>query len=230
MGSYAAPLRDMRFVLFELLDVERRYAELPGMAVDRETLDQLLETAGKFASGVLFPLNQVGDREGCKLKDGAVTTPTGFRDAFRQFRDGGWAGLDADAEDGGQGLPHSIGIVVEDMVASANQAFSMYPGLTHGVYSCIRSYGTEQQKRTYLPKLANCEWTGTMCLTEAHCGTDLGLLRTRAVPQAGGSYLVTGEKIFISSGEHDLAENIVHLVLARLPDAPKGTKGFPFPV
>jgi alkylation response protein AidB-like acyl-CoA dehydrogenase len=225
MGSYTAPLRDMRFVLFELLDVERQYAELPGMEVDRETIDQVLETAGKFASEILFPLNQVGDREGCTLKDGAVKTPTGFREAFRQYRDGGWAGLDAAPEDGGQGLPHSIGIVVEDMVASANQSFSMYPGLTHGAYSCIRAYGTEQQKRTYLPKLASCEWTGTMCLTESHCGTDLGLLRTRAEPQADGSYLVTGEKIFISSGEHDLADNIVHLVLARMPDAPRGTKG-----
>lgn len=225
MGSYTAPLRDMRFVLFELLDVERLYAELPGMEVDRETIDQMLETAGEFASEILFPLNQVGDREGCTLKDGEVKTPAGFREAFRQYRDGGWAGLDCAPEDGGQGLPHSIGIVVEDMVASANQSFSMYPGLTHGAYSCIRAYGTEEQKRTYLPKLANCEWTGTMCLTEAQCGTDLGLLRTRAEPQADGSYLVTGEKIFISSGDHDLADNIVHLVLARLPDAPKGTKG-----
>jgi alkylation response protein AidB-like acyl-CoA dehydrogenase len=225
MGSYTAPLRDMRFVLYELLDVAKLYQELPGMELDAETIDQMLETAGRFASDVLFPLNQVGDREGCTLENGAVKTPTGFRDAWRQFRDGGWSSLDADPADGGQGLPHSIGIVLEDIVGAANHSFSMYPGLTHGVYSCIRAYGTEEQKRRFLPKLASCEWTGTMCLTEAHSGTDLGLLRTKAEPQADGSYLVTGEKIFISSGEHDLSDNIVHLVLARLPGAPAGTKG-----
>ncbi len=225
MGSYTAPLRDMRFVLYELLDVTKQYQQLPGMELDAETIDQMLETAGRFASDVLFPLNQVGDREGCTLENGVVTTPTGFREAWQQFREGAWSSLDADPADGGQGLPHSIGIVLEDIVGAANHSFSMYAGLTHGVYSCIRAYGTEEQKRRFLPKLASCEWTGTMCLTEAHCGTDLGLLRTKAEPQADGSYLVTGEKIFISSGEHDLSDNIVHLVLARLPGAPAGTKG-----
>ena len=225
MGTYTAPLRDMRFVLFELLDVESRFAELPGMELDQATLDQMLEAAGRFASDVLFPLNQVGDREGCSLRDGVVTTPTGFREAFRQYREGGWAGLDCDPSDGGQGLPHAMHIVIEDVFGAANHSFSMYPGLTHGAYSCIRAYGTEAQRRTFLPRLATCEWTGTMCLTEAHCGTDLGLLRTRAEPQADGSYLVTGEKIFISSGDHDLADNVVHLVLARLPGAPAGTRG-----
>ena len=225
MGQYTAPLRDMRFVLHELLDVEKQFAEIPGSEVDRATIDQMLDTAGRFASDVLFPLNQVGDREGCTLRNGEVKTPSGFRDAFQQYREAGWAGLDCDPDDGGQGLPHAMGIVIGEMIGSANHSFSMYPGLTHGAYSCIRAYGTEQQKRLYLPKLATCEWAGTMCLTEAHAGTDLGLLRTRAAPQADGSYLVTGEKIFISSGDHDLADNIVHLVLARLPGAPAGTKG-----
>jgi acyl-CoA dehydrogenase len=225
MAQYTAPLRDMRFVLYELLDVETQFAEMPGLEVDRATIDQMLDTAGRFSSDVLFPLNAVGDKEGCTLKDGVVSTPTGFREAFRQFREAGWSGLDCHPDDGGMGLPHTVGIVVSEIVGSANHSFSMYAGLSHGAYSCIRAHGSEAQKRLYLPKLASCEWTGTMCLTEAHSGTDLGLLRTRAQPQPDGSYLLTGEKIFISSGDHDLAENIVHLVLARLPDAPKGTKG-----
>jgi alkylation response protein AidB-like acyl-CoA dehydrogenase len=225
MGQYAAPLRDMRFVLYELLEVDKHFTELPNVELDRPTLDQMLESAGRFATDVLFPLNQKGDREGCQLRDGEVTTPTGFRDAFRQYREAGWPGLDCRTEDGGQGLPHALDIVFGDIIGSANHSFSMYPGLTHGAYSCILAYGTEEQKRLYLPKLASCEWTGTMCLTEAHAGTDLGLLRTRAEPQPDGSYLVTGEKIFISSGDHDLADNVVHLVLARLPGAPAGTKG-----
>jgi alkylation response protein AidB-like acyl-CoA dehydrogenase len=225
MAQYTAPLRDMRFVLYELLDVERQFAEIPGLEVDRATIDQMLDTASRFSSDVLFPLNAVGDKEGCTLRDGAVRTPKGFREAFQQFREAGWSALDCHPDDGGMGLPHTIGMVISEMLGSANHSFSMYPGLSHGAYSCIRAHGSAEQKRLYLPKLASCEWTGTMCLTEAHSGTDLGLLRTRAEPQADGSYLLTGEKIFISSGDHDLAENIVHLVLARLPDAPRGTKG-----
>jgi alkylation response protein AidB-like acyl-CoA dehydrogenase len=227
MAKYTPPLRDMKFVLHELLNVERELKALPPHAdIDAETIDSILEEAGKFCSEVLQPLNAVGDREGCKLlPDGSVKTPTGFKEAYRQFVEAGWPSLGADPAFGGQGLPHVVHSACMEMQNSANQAWTMYPGLSHGAYNALHAFGTDEQKQTFLPKLVSGQWTGTMCLTEAHCGTDLGLLKSRAEPQADGSYRITGTKIFISAGEHDMAENIVHLVLARLPDAPGGTKG-----
>jgi alkylation response protein AidB-like acyl-CoA dehydrogenase len=227
MPQYVPPLRDMQFVLHEMLGVERELKALPQHAdLDGETIDAVLEEGGKFCSEVLFPLNQIGDREGCTFSaDGSVTTPAGFKEAYRQFVDAGWPSLGADPDFGGQGLPHVVSSAFMEMMNSANQAWSMYPGLSHGAYNALHAFGTPEQKALYLPKLVGGQWTGTMCLTEAHCGTDLGLLRTRAEPAADGSYALTGTKIFISAGEHDMAENIVHLVLARLPDAPGGTKG-----
>ncbi|OIQ96172.1 acyl-CoA dehydrogenase [mine drainage metagenome] len=228
MGQYVAPLRDMQFVLHELLEVEGELKQLPRHAeIDAEIINQLLEEGGKFASKVLFPLNYSGDREGCNLdrETHQVTTPKGFREAYRQYVEAGWPALSCDPEHGGQGLPLVVNNSFYEMMNSANQAWTMYPGLSHGAYECLHEHGTTEQQRLYLPKLVSGEWTGTMCLTEAHCGTDLGLLRTKADPQADGSYRITGAKIFISAGEHDLAENIIHLVLARLPDAPSGTRG-----
>ena len=227
MAKYTPPLRDMRFVLHELLNVERELKLLPPHAdIDAGTIDSILEEAGKFCSEVLQPLNAVGDREGCKLlPDGSVKTPTGFKEAYQQFVEAGWPSLGADPDFGGQGLPHVVHSAVMEMQNSANQAWTMYPGLSHGAYNALHAFGTPEQKQVYLPKLVSGEWTGTMCLTEAHCGTDLGMLKTRAEPNADGSYAITGTKIFISAGEHDLSQNIVHLVLARLPDAPGGTKG-----
>ncbi|MGE0797410.1 MAG: acyl-CoA dehydrogenase C-terminal domain-containing protein [Lautropia sp.] len=227
MPQYTPPLRDFQFVLHELIDAPAALAELPRHAeVNRELIDQVLEEGGKFCAEVLFPLNRSGDEEGCRYEgDGVVRTPKGFKDAWEQFKAGGWPTLTCDPELGGQGLPAVVGIAFQEMMNSANQAWTMYPGLTHGAYDCLHAHGTPEQKTLYLPKLVSGEWTGTMCLTEAHCGTDLGLLKTRAEPQADGTYRLTGTKIFISSGEHDLADNIIHLVLARLPDAPPGTKG-----
>ena len=228
MGQYVAPLRDMQFVLHELLEVEGELKQLPRHAeIDAEIINQLLEEGGKFASKVLFPLNHSGDREGCRLdrETHQVTTPKGFKEAYRQYVEAGWPALSCDPEHGGQGLPLVVNNAFYEMMNSANQAWTMYPGLSHGAYECLHEHGTPEQQRLYLPKLVSGEWTGTMCLTEAHCGTDLGLLRTKAEPQADGSYKITGAKIFISAGEHDLAENIIHLVLARLPDAPTGTRG-----
>jgi alkylation response protein AidB-like acyl-CoA dehydrogenase len=227
MPQYVPPLRDMQFVLHELLGIEKALSKLPAHAgIDRATIDSVLEEGGKFCAEVLFPLNQVGDREGCKrLADGSVTTPTGFKHAYRQFVDGGWPSLAADTKFGGQGLPHVVHGAFMEMMNSANQAWAMYPGLSHGAYNAVHAFGTPEQKQIYLPKLVSGEWTGTMCLTEAHSGTDLGLLKTKAEPNADASYAITGTKIFISAGEHDLSQNIVHLVLARLPDAPAGTKG-----
>jgi alkylation response protein AidB-like acyl-CoA dehydrogenase len=226
MPTYQAPVRDMRFVLHEMLQIER-FSNLPGFAdAPRDVVDQILEEGAKFTEEVLHPLNQVGDREGCtRLQDGTVLTPTGFKDAFRQLVDAGWPLLSANPEYGGQGLPHILNLAFNEMVSSANMAFGMYPGLTHGAYAAIETGGTPEQKALYLPKMASCQWTGTMNLTEPHCGTDLGLLRTKAVPQGDGSYLITGQKIFISAGEHDMAENIIHLVLARIEGAPEGVKG-----
>jgi len=227
MGQYAAPLRDMQFVLHELLNVEDELKQMPKHAdLDAETINQVLEEAGKFCAEVLFPLNQVGDREGCTYAgDGVVTTPAGFKEAYRHYVEAGWPALGCDPQYGGQGLPAFVNNALYEMMNSANQAWTMYPGLSHGAYECLRAHGTPEQQQTWLPKLVSGAWTGTMCLTEPHCGTDLGLLRTKAEPNADGSYALTGTKIFISSGEHDLTENIVHLVLARLPDAPPGTKG-----
>ena len=227
MPHYTPPLRDFQFVLHEVLDAQAQLAELPRHAeINRELIDQVLQEGGKFCAEVLFPLNRPGDEEGCRyVGDGAVSTPKGFKQAWEKFKAAGWPTLTCAPELGGQGLPYAIGMPFQEMLNSANQAWSMYPGLTHGAYDCLREHGTAQQKALYLPKLVSGEWTGTMCLTEAHCGTDLGMLRSRADPQPDGSYNITGTKIFISSGEHDLAENIIHLVLARLPDAPPGTKG-----
>jgi len=228
MPSYHAPLRDMQFVLHELLEVSAALKQLPPHAeMDADTINAVLEEGGKFAAEVLQPLNAVGDREGCRLDKSTheVTPPTGFKEAYAKYVEGGWAALSCDPEYGGQGLPHTVNQCFYEMLNSANQAWTMYPGLTHGAYECLHAHGTAEQKAMYLPKLTSGQWTGTMCLTEPHCGTDLGLLRTKAEPQADGTYRITGGKIFISSGEHDLAENIIHLVLARLPDAPAGSKG-----
>ena len=228
MGHYTPPLRDMHFVLHELLEVSSVLSDMPAYAdTDTDTIKQVLEAGGEFCAQVLYPLNTVGDRQGCSFdpSDHSVKTPAGFQAAYRQFVEGGWASLSCDPNYGGQGLPLVVNQAFYEMMNAANQAWTMYPGLTHGAYDCVQAHGTPEQKAVYLPKLTSGEWTGTMCLTEPHCGTDLGLLRSKAEPQADGIYLITGSKIFISSGEHDLAKNIVHLVLARLPDAPAGTKG-----
>ncbi|ANH71950.1 acyl-CoA dehydrogenase, N-terminal domain protein [Ralstonia insidiosa] len=227
MGQYTAPLRDMQFVLHELLGVEDHLKQMPQHAeIDADTINQVIEEAGKFCSEVIFPLNQSGDREGCTYHgDGVVTAPKGFKEAYQQYVEAGWPALGCDPEYGGQGLPILINNALYEMLNSANQAWTMYPGLSHGAYEALHAHGTDELKQRYLPKLVSGVWTGTMCLTEPHCGTDLGILRTKAEPLADGSYAITGTKIFISAGEHDLAENIIHLVLARLPDAPGGTKG-----
>ncbi|RDI28411.1 hypothetical protein DFR41_101164 [Pseudacidovorax intermedius] len=228
MPTYTPPLRDMQFVLHEVFNVADEFKAMPAHAeTDADTINAVLEEAGKFAAEVAFPLNIGGDTEGCTLdvKTHAVTTPKGFKEAYAQYVEGGWPALSCDPQFGGQGLPHTVNQCLYEMLNSANQAWTMYPGLSHGAYEALVAHGTDEQKKTYLPKLVSGEWTGTMCLTEPHCGTDLGLLRTKAEPQADGSYKLTGNKIFISAGEHDMAENIVHLVLARLPDAPKGSKG-----
>ncbi|MCS0628907.1 acyl-CoA dehydrogenase C-terminal domain-containing protein [Telluria mixta] len=228
MGQYVAPLRDMQFVLHEFLNVTEEFKNLPAyQEIDADIINQVLEEGAKFTQEVLFPLNHSGDREGCHYDAAtkAVTTPKGFKEAYKQYVEGGWAALACDPEYGGQGLPVSLNNSFYEMLNSSNQAWTMYPGLSHGAYECLKEHGTDDQKKFYLPKLVSGEWTGTMCLTEAHCGTDLGLLRTKAEPQADGTYSITGSKIFISAGEHDMSENIVHLVLARLPDAPEGSKG-----
>mgnify|MGYP000871613334 CR=1 FL=1 len=228
MPIYNPPLRDMQFVLHEVFQVTDAFKAMPRHAeVDVDTVNAILEEAGKFATGVTFPLNISGDEEGCTLNRDTheVTTPQGFKQAYQQYVEGGWAALSCEPEFGGQGLPHVMNQCLYEMLNSANQAWTMYPGLSHGAYEALLAHGTPEQKQTYLPKLVSGEWTGTMCLTEPHCGTDLGLLRTKAEPQADGTYKITGAKIFISAGEHDMAANIVHLVLARLPDAPKGSKG-----
>jgi len=228
MGQYVAPIRDMQFVLHELLQVENELKQLPPHAeVDADIINQVLEEGGKFTSEVVFPLNHSGDREGCRLDQQTheVATPKGFKEAYRQYIEAGWPSLSADPEFGGQGLPVVLNNAFYEMLNSSNQAWTMYPGLSHGAYECLHAHGTPEQKQLYLPKLVSGEWTGTMCLTEPHCGTDLGMLRSKAEPQSDGSWRITGGKIFISAGEHDMVENIVHLVLARLPDAPAGTKG-----
>ena len=226
MATYQAPLRDMKFVLHEMLDAEREFAALPGFEeVTRDLIDPVLEEAAKLCENVVLPLYRTGDQEGCTFEDGAVRTPSGFRDAYRAFVEGGWNGLSCNPEFGGQGLPGTLSIFVEEMLQSANLAFALYAGLTHGACIAIDKHAGEELRRRYLPKLIEGTWSGVMCLTESHCGTDLGLLRTRAEPDGDGRYRVTGTKIFITGGEQDLSENIVHLVLARLPDAPQGVKG-----
>jgi alkylation response protein AidB-like acyl-CoA dehydrogenase len=228
MAQYTPPLRDMQFVLHEVLHVVDELKALPAhKEIDADTINAVLEEGGKFAAEVTFPLNQSGDEEGCTLDKATheVTAPKGFKAAYKQYVEGGWPALSADPKYGGQGLPHVVNQCLYEMLNSGNQAWTMYAGLSHGAYEALHAHGTDEQKDTYLPKLTSGEWTGTMCLTEPHCGTDLGLLRSKAQPQADGSYTLTGQKIFISAGEHDMAENIVHLVLARLPDAPQGSKG-----
>lgn len=226
MPMYAAPVRDVLFLLNEVFQIDR-YSNLPGFSEASPDVTQaILSEAAKFSEQVLQPLNRSGDAEGCsRHEDGRVTTPAGFREAYAQLREGGWIGISAPAEYGGQGLPMTFTTVVNEFLGSANMAFAMYPGLTQGAIAALIMHGSTEQKQQFLPKMVAGEWTGTMNLTEPHCGTDLGLLRTKAVPQADGSYKITGTKIFISAGEHDLAENIVHLVLARIEGAPEGTRG-----
>jgi len=224
MPSYTAPAKDMQFVLHETLRVTE--AAIPGYdELDPAFTAAVLEEAGKLSAEVLAPLNAVGDREGCRLENGVVRTPTGFRAAYDQLSEGGWMALDGDPEHGGQGMPYLLHTAVGEMFVSANMAFNMYQGLTHGACSAIRAHGTPEQKARWLPKMIEGRWSGTMNLTEPHCGTDLGLMRTRAEPQADGSYAITGQKIFISAGDHDLTENVVHLVLAKAPGGGEGTKG-----
>ena len=224
MPHYIAPTKDMQFVLNDVLDVKN--SSIPGYSdLDSDFLSAILEEAGKITSQVLAPINASGDQQGCQFENGVVRTPDGFKDAFEQVKEGGWTGIDCDPEFGGQGLPYLVGTAVGEMFASANMAFGMYQGLTHGAYSAIHAHGTEAQKQMYLPNMVSCDWTGTMNLTEPHCGTDLGLMRTKAEPQADGTYKITGQKIFISAGDHDLSDNIIHLVLAKIPGGPDGVKG-----
>lgn len=224
MPRYTPPVRDITFILQDVLDVAG--SNIPGYEdLDEEFVSAVLNESGKLCEEVLAPLNTIGDVQGCVLENGIVRTPHGFKDAFEEVKSGGWPGLDCDPEFGGQGIPFVLASAVTEMFSSSNMAFSMYQGLTHGAYSAIHAHGSEEQKKTYLPKMVSCEWTGTMNLTEPHCGTDLGLMRTKATPQTDGSYAIRGQKIFISAGEHDLAENIIHLVLAKIDGAPEGIKG-----
>jgi len=224
MPSYSPPLNDLGFVLHEVLKVQD--SPLPGY--DELTADftaAVLDEAGKLARDVFAPLNAIGDQQGCRLENGVVRTPEGFKAAFDMLRDGGWTGLDCDPEYGGQGMPHVLSTAVGELSTASNMAFNMYAGLTHGAYSAIYVHASDELKAKFLPKMVSCEWTGTMNLTEPHCGTDLGLLRTKAEPQDDGSFKITGQKIFISAGDHDMAENIIHLVLAKIPGGPEGVKG-----
>jgi len=224
MPAYTAPVRDMQFLLNDVMNVQS--ANIPGYdELDPDFLTAILNECGKINTDVLAPLNAIGDTQGCTLENGVVRTPDGFKDAFEQVKEGGWTGIDCDPEFGGQGLPYLIGTAVGEMFASSNMAFGMYQGLTHGAYSAIHAHGSQEQKETYLPNMVSCDWTGTMNLTEPHCGTDLGLMRTKAEPQADGTFKITGQKIFISAGEHDMSDNIIHLVLAKIPGGPAGVKG-----
>jgi acyl-CoA dehydrogenase len=224
MPSYHAPTKDLQFVLHEVLNVTA--SEIPGYdELEPDFTSAILEEAGKLTTEVLAPLNVIGDKEGCRLENGIVYTPSGFKDAFDKVKEGGWPGLDMPEQYGGQNMPYIIGTAVGEMFSSANMAFTMYQGLTHGAASAILAHGSEAQKDMYLPNMVSCDWTGTMNLTEPHCGTDLGLMRTKAAPQDDGTYKVTGQKIFISSGEHDMADNIIHLVLAKIEGGPEGIKG-----
>ena len=224
MPSYSAPVKDIKFILQNVLKIHD--SDIPGYGdLDNDYLNAILEEASKISSEVLAPLNAIGDKHGCRFENGIVYTPPGFKKAFNQLKDGGWTGIDCDIKFGGQGLPYLISIAVGEMFASANMALGMYHGLTHGAYSAIYSHGSEEQKDKYLPNLVNCKWTGTMNLTETHCGTDLGMMRTKASRSADGTFRISGQKIFISAGDHDLAENIIHLVLAKIPNGPDGVKG-----
>ena len=224
MPSYSAPVKDIKFILQNVLKIHD--SDIPGYGdLDNDYLNAILEEASKISSEVLAPLNAIGDKHGCRFENGIVYTPPGFKEAFNQLKDGGWTGIDCDIKFGGQGLPYLISIAVGEMFASANMALGMYHGLTHGAYSAIYSHGSEEQKDKYLPNLVNCKWTGTMNLTEPHCGTDLGMMRTKASRNSDGTFRISGQKIFISAGDHDLAENIIHLVLAKIPNGPDGVKG-----
>ncbi len=225
MPVYSAPMENIKFILHDVLGSES-LTEIPGFEdASADLVDQILEEGAKICENTLFPLNQSGDEEGCTWKDGEVTTPKGFKEAYDEFTQGGWCGVSADPEFGGMGLPMLVNTVMQEMICSSNFSFGMYPGLSQGAYEALHHFGTQEQKETYLPKLVTGEWSGTMCLTEPHCGTDLGLIRSKADPQDDGSHKITGTKIFISAGEHDLSSNIIHLVLAKLPDAPDGVKG-----
>ena len=223
--DYRAPLRDLRFVYYELFDADA-LAALPGYEeATPDLVEAVLEEIGKISSEVLQPLNKVGDEEGCRIENGHVRTPTGFKEAWDLLREGGWMGLTADPEYGGQGMPYAVGVAASEPMISANLAFSMYVFLTHGAYDALDHHGSEELKAAFLPHLVDGSWAGTMCLTEPQAGTDLGLVRTRAVDAGDGAYEITGSKVFISAGDHDLTDNVVHLILARMPDAPPGIKG-----
>ncbi|HEY4996301.1 MAG TPA: acyl-CoA dehydrogenase C-terminal domain-containing protein [Aestuariivirga sp.] len=225
MPKYTAPLRDMRFALFELHGGENLATMSAFESFTRDLIDPVLDEAAKITEQVLQPLNRSGDEEGCTFENGVVRTPKGFKEAYNLYREGGWSSIDSDPAYGGQGMPQTVSLLLVEMICSANLSFGMYPGLTHGAYIAMHAHASDELKQKFLPKMVDGTWGGTMCLTEPQCGTDLGLLRTKAIPQADGSYKISGTKIFISSGEHDLTENNIHLVLAKLPDAPKGVKG-----
>ncbi|MGQ4661379.1 acyl-CoA dehydrogenase C-terminal domain-containing protein [Lysobacter sp. F6437] len=227
MSSYKAPLRDMQFVLFDVLDAESQFQRMGFGDASRDVLEAVLEEGARFTETVLAPLNETGDRVGCSFDaaTGAVTTPPGFRQAYEQYVDGGWAGLTSPPDFGGQGMPHAAGVPLKEMIDAANLAWGNFPLLSHGATEALIHHGEDWQREVFLKPLVEGRWTGTMCLTEPHCGTDLGLLKTRAVPNDDGSFEITGTKIFITAGDHDFTDNIVHLVLARLPDAPAGSKG-----
>jgi len=225
MPEYKAPIRDIKFVMQELLDCDNHYQKLGYEDASLDMVDAIINEAAKFTEQVIAPINQSGDEQGCTWHDGEVTTPDGFKEAYQQYVEGGWPTLAQNIDFGGQGLPHSLNTGITELFSSANHSFAMYPGLSHGALATIEAHGSEQQKKQFMPKLVEGSWTGTMCLTEPHCGTDLGMLRTKAELNDDGSYSLTGTKIFISAGEHDLSDNIVHIVIARIPGSPEGSKG-----
>ncbi len=225
MPDYKAPLREIKFIMNELLDSEKHYSHIGADEASPDMVEAIIGEGAKFCETVLAPLNAIGDKEGCTWSEDGVKTPTGFKEAYQQFVEGGWPSMNAPVEHGGQGLPESLNIVLSELIGTANWSWGMYPGLSHGARATIEEHGTPEQQETYLTKLISGEWTGTMCLTEPQCGSDLGILTTKAEPNADGSYAISGTKIFISAGEHDMVDNIVHIVLARLPGAPEGTKG-----